>query len=157
MHMNAIRNLSTIALAMVSLILTLPVSGSDAVSTSPLRETKEKEAPLAVEGLDVTTYFDEGGPVEGTPSITVEWNDKVWRFVSEADRAGDLQRARYLFEKMLGYANDLGLFSEQLGPKGEFLGNVPQAFTHLAMISAAYDLDRRLDQHPSRGVSGGMG
>jgi GH15 family glucan-1,4-alpha-glucosidase len=70
---------------------------------------------------------------------------------------GDLQRARYLFEKMLGYSNDLGLFSEQLGPKGEFLGNVPQAFTHLAMISAAYDLDRRLSGNLSKKVGGGKG
>jgi GH15 family glucan-1,4-alpha-glucosidase len=56
-----------------------------------------------------------------------------------------LQKARFLFEKMLSYANSLGLYSEQLGPKGEFLGNIPQAFTHLAMISAAFDLDRGLD------------
>ena len=96
-------------------------------------------------------FSDELKGGEGTFSICSFW------YIECVSRAGDLQRARYLFEKMLGYANDLGLYSEQLGPKGEFLGNVPQAFTHLAMISAAYDLDRRLDQHPSRGVSGGMG
>jgi GH15 family glucan-1,4-alpha-glucosidase len=45
---------------------------------------------------------------------------------------------------MLGYANHLGLYAEELGPRGEHLGNYPQAFTHLALISAAYDLDRRL-------------
>ena len=58
---------------------------------------------------------------------------------------------------MLGYSNDLGLFSEQLGKKGEFLGNIPQAFTHLAMISTAFELDRRLSEHPSRRVRGGLG
>ena len=83
--MHATRNLSTITLAMVSLILTPPVFGDNAASTSPLRETSEKPAPLAVDGLDVTTYFDEGGPVEGDPSFTVEWNNKEWRFVSEAN------------------------------------------------------------------------
>lgn len=88
---------------------------------------------------------------EGTFSICSFW------YIECVSRSGDLQKARYLFEKMLGYSNHLGLFSEQLGPKGEFLGNVPQAFTHLAMISAAYDLDRRLSNHPSRRVSGGMG
>ncbi|NBB78490.1 MAG: glycoside hydrolase family 15 protein [Verrucomicrobia bacterium] len=96
-------------------------------------------------------FSDELKGGEGTFSICSFW------YIECVSRAGDLQRARYLFEKMLGYANDLGLFSEQLGPKGEFLGNVPQAFSHLAMISAAYDLDRRLDQHPSRSVRGGMG
>jgi GH15 family glucan-1,4-alpha-glucosidase len=60
-------------------------------------------------------------------------------------RAGDLEQARLIFEKMLGYANHLGLYAEQLGPRGEHLGNFPQAFTHLALISAAYDLNRRLD------------
>ena len=91
----------------------------------------------------------EGG--EGTFSICSFW------YIECISRMGDVQRARYLFEKMLGYANGLGLFSEQLGPRGEFLGNVPQAFTHLAMISAAFDLDRRLSEHPSRRVSGGAG
>jgi GH15 family glucan-1,4-alpha-glucosidase len=59
-------------------------------------------------------------------------------------RSGDLAKARYYFEKMLGYANHLGLFPEELGPASEHLGNFPQAFTHLGLISAAYYLDREL-------------
>lgn len=55
-----------------------------------------------------------------------------------------LEQARLLFERVLGYANHLGLYSEQIGPRGEALGNFPQAFTHLALISAAYNLDRML-------------
>ena len=54
-------------------------------------------------------------------------------------------RARLLFEKMLGFANHLGLFSEELGRSGEHLGNTPQAFTHLGLISAAFALNRGLD------------
>jgi GH15 family glucan-1,4-alpha-glucosidase len=49
-----------------------------------------------------------------------------------------------LFEQMLGYGNHLGLYAEQTGPSGEALGNFPQAFTHLALISAAFNLDRAL-------------
>jgi GH15 family glucan-1,4-alpha-glucosidase len=56
-----------------------------------------------------------------------------------------LEEARLIFERMLGYANHLGLYAEETGPSGEALGNFPQAFTHLALISAAYNLDRTLD------------
>jgi GH15 family glucan-1,4-alpha-glucosidase len=45
---------------------------------------------------------------------------------------------------MLGYANHLGLYAEEIGPRGEALGNFPQAFTHLTLISAAFNLDRAL-------------
>jgi len=55
-----------------------------------------------------------------------------------------LDQARLLFERVLGYANHLGLYAEQTGPQGEALGNFLQAFTHLALISAAFNLDRML-------------
>jgi GH15 family glucan-1,4-alpha-glucosidase len=55
-----------------------------------------------------------------------------------------LEEARLLFEQMLGYGNHLGLYAEQTGPSGEALGNFPQAFAHLALISAAFNLDRAL-------------
>ncbi len=59
-------------------------------------------------------------------------------------RAGRLAEARLVFEKMLSYANPLGLFSEEIGLSGEHMGNTPQALTHLALISAAFFLDREL-------------
>ena len=65
-------------------------------------------------------------------------------FVEAMSRAGRVDDARLLFEKMLTYANHVGLYSEQIGPSAEALGNFPQAFTHLALISAAFDLDRAL-------------
>jgi GH15 family glucan-1,4-alpha-glucosidase len=55
-----------------------------------------------------------------------------------------LEDARLLFEDLQGYANHLGLYAEQTGPTGEALGNFPQAFTHLSLISAAFNLDRAL-------------
>ncbi|HEV3350751.1 MAG TPA: glycoside hydrolase family 15 protein [Methylomirabilota bacterium] len=75
---------------------------------------------------------------EGTFSMCSFW------YVECLSRLGDLPKARFFFEKMLGYANHLGLYGEELGPQADHLGNFPQAFTHLALISAAYDLDRRL-------------
>src|ERR1700692_4090997 len=59
-------------------------------------------------------------------------------------RAHRVDQARLLFEKMLGYSNHVGLYSEELGPNGQHLGNFPQALTHLALISAASYLDRAL-------------
>jgi GH15 family glucan-1,4-alpha-glucosidase len=75
---------------------------------------------------------------EGTFSMCSFW------YVECLSRMGDLHQARFFFEKMLGYANHVGLYGEELGPRAQHLGNFPQAFTHLALISAAYDLDRRL-------------
>jgi GH15 family glucan-1,4-alpha-glucosidase len=72
---------------------------------------------------------------EGTFTMCSFW------YVECLSRAGEIQKARFFFEKMLGYANHLGMFSEELGPSGEHLGNYPQAFTHLGLISAAYNLD----------------
>ncbi len=65
-------------------------------------------------------------------------------FIECLARAGELDKARLLFEKMLGYANHVGLYSEELGRNGRHLGNFPQALTHLALISAATYLDRAL-------------
>ena len=75
---------------------------------------------------------------EGTFSICTFW------YVEALTRAGRLDEARLIFEKMLTYANHLGLYAEEIGPTGEQLGNFPQAFTHLALISAAVNLDRQL-------------
>ncbi|HWW91173.1 MAG TPA: glycoside hydrolase family 15 protein [Solirubrobacteraceae bacterium] len=75
---------------------------------------------------------------EGTFSMCTFW------YVEALAGAGRLDEARLVFEKMLTYANHLGLYAEEIGPTGEQLGNFPQAFTHLALISAATNLDRRL-------------
>ncbi|MFF4086780.1 glycoside hydrolase family 15 protein [Streptomyces nigra] len=75
---------------------------------------------------------------EGTFSICSFW------YVEALVRAGRLDEARLAFEKMLTYANHLGLYAEEISHTGEQQGNFPQAFTHLALISAAFNLDRAL-------------
>ncbi|HSF10935.1 MAG TPA: hypothetical protein VLA60_16105, partial [Nitrospirales bacterium] len=65
-------------------------------------------------------------------------------YIECLSRAGDVKKAHFLFDKMLGHANHLGLFGEGLGPGLAHLGNFPQALTHLSLISAAYDLNRRM-------------
>jgi len=83
---------------------------------------------------------------EGTFNMCSFWLVEALTRASQAD-AEKLDHARLLFERVLGYANHLGLYSEQTGPQGEALGNFPQAFTHLALISAAFNLDRMLGSH----------
>jgi GH15 family glucan-1,4-alpha-glucosidase len=72
---------------------------------------------------------------EGTFSLC------TFMYVNALARAGRLEDARLTFEKMLTYANHLGLYSEEIGLTGEQLGNFPQAFTHLALVDAAITLD----------------
>jgi GH15 family glucan-1,4-alpha-glucosidase len=79
---------------------------------------------------------------EGTFNMCTFW------LVEALARAGRAGEARFIFEKMLTYANHLGLYAEETGPCGEALGNFPQAFTHIGLISAAFNLDRRLGVGP---------
>jgi GH15 family glucan-1,4-alpha-glucosidase len=83
---------------------------------------------------------DDGlrGSDEGSFSLCSFW------LVECLTRAGRLDEARLVFEKMLTYASSLGLFAEQVGDTGDALGNFPQAFTHLGLISAAWDLNQAL-------------
>lgn len=82
---------------------------------------------------------------EGTFNICTFWLVEALTRAGRTD-ATRLEKARLMFEQMLGYSNHLGLYAEETGHSGEALGNFPQAFTHLALISAAFNLDRALDQ-----------
>ena len=103
---------------------TLDAIGRDLVSDSLVYRYDPAASPDGLSGA------------EGTFSICSFW------YVEALARAGRIEEARLVFEKMLTYSNHVGLYSEQIGLTGEQLGNFPQAFTHLALISAAYNLDR---------------
>ena len=90
------------------------------------RYKTEEAAPDGLEGS------------EGSFSLCSFW------LVECLTQAGRLDEARLALEKMFSYANHLGLYAEEIGQSGEALGNFPQAFTHLALISAAVHLDRAL-------------
>jgi GH15 family glucan-1,4-alpha-glucosidase len=107
-------------------VSTLDLLGDTLVSDSLVYRYDPHLAPDGLEGE------------EGTMSICTFW------YVEALSRAGRVEEARLAFEKMITYANHLGLYAEQLGPTGEQLGNFPQAFTHLALISAAFNIDRAL-------------
>jgi GH15 family glucan-1,4-alpha-glucosidase len=107
-------------------LATLDALGEDLVSDSLVYRYDPQASPDGLQGE------------EGTFSICSFW------YVEALTRAGRLDEARLAFEKMLTYANHLGLYAEEIGHTGEQRGNFPQAFTHLALISAAFNLDRRL-------------
>jgi GH15 family glucan-1,4-alpha-glucosidase len=92
----------------------------------------------------VYRYDTAGSPVDGLSGSEGSFTACSFWFIECLARSHQTDKARLLFDKMLGYANHLGLYSEQLGSSGEHLGNFPQAFTHLALISAATFLDRTL-------------
>ncbi|SFU09146.1 Glycosyl hydrolases family 15 [Geodermatophilus amargosae] len=107
-------------------LATLDALGAELVSDSLVYRYDPEASPDGLTGE------------EGTFSICSFW------YVEALTRAGRLDDARMAFEKMLTYANHLGLYAEQIGRDGEQQGYFPQAFTHLSLISAAVNLDRSL-------------
>jgi pentatricopeptide repeat protein len=93
----------------------------------------------------VMRYDNTKSPVDGLQGDEGSFTTCSFWYVECLARSGDVKQARLLFEKMLSYSNHLGLYSEELSPWGEHLGNYPQALTHLALISAAYALNERLE------------
>jgi GH15 family glucan-1,4-alpha-glucosidase len=118
------------------------ISGRDPLWTSTLREMDDElVSDSLIYRYDPVASPDGLRGSEGTFSMCTFW------YVNALASAGRLEDARLTFEKMLTYANHVGLYSEEIGPTGEQLGNFPQAFSHLALINSALDLDRRLDHH----------
>ncbi|MEO8518976.1 MAG: glycoside hydrolase family 15 protein [Dermatophilaceae bacterium] len=97
--------------------------------------------------------YDPGASPDGLKGSEGTFSLCTFMYVDALARAGRLDEARLTFEKMLTYANHLGLFAEEIGSTGEQLGNFPQAFTHLALIDSAITLDAALDAQLQRGES----
>ncbi|MGI4021681.1 MAG: glycoside hydrolase family 15 protein [Janthinobacterium lividum] len=98
--------------------------------------------------LDVLLYRYQNGleKVDGLDGEEGTFNMCSFWYIEALAKSGQTDRAVENFEIMMGYANHLGLFSEELGKKGEHLGNFPQAFAHLALISAALELDKQINR-----------
>jgi GH15 family glucan-1,4-alpha-glucosidase len=130
------------------LVLFLSPNDPRMLSTLEAIDRSPKAGGLVSDGL-VYRYDSETGEdglhgQEGTFTMCSFWLVEALTRAGRFDRA-KLMEARMLFERMLGYANHVGLYAEEIGTSGEALGNFPQAFTHIALISAAFNLDRALD------------
>ena len=117
---------------------------------SRMKSTVERVMKELVSDSLVYRYQAEGEKADGLPGAEGTFSMCTFWLVEVLSRSGSLREARFLFEKMLTYGNHLGLYAEEIGPTGEAVGNFPQAFTHLALISAALNLDKQLSQnkHP---------
>jgi GH15 family glucan-1,4-alpha-glucosidase len=105
------------------------------------RIQKELTSDSLVNRYNPKKAADDGlGSIEGTFSACSFW------LAESLARAGRLDEARLMLEKMLTYSNHVGLYAEEIGPRGEALGNYPQAFTHLALITACYNIDQMLNK-----------
>jgi len=127
---------------MLPLVFFLSAKDPRMLSTLDATNRSPKNGGLVSNSL-VYRYDVEKSPdglkgEEGTFNLCTFW------LVEALTRAGRVDEARLMFEQMLGYSNHLGLYAEEIGPSGEALGNFPQAFTHLTLISAAFNLDRAL-------------
>ena len=116
------------------------ISPVDPMWVSTLRAIEKR----LVEDTLVRRYEVERTHVDGLPGGEGHFTACSFWYVECLARAGELEKAQLLFEKLLSYANHLGLYSEELAENGQHLGNFPQALTHLALISAATFLDRAL-------------
>ncbi|MFF1720010.1 glycoside hydrolase family 15 protein [Streptomyces sviceus] len=94
--------------------------------------------------------YDPAASPDGLRGSEGTFNLCSFLYVHALAKSGRVHQARYAFDKMLTYANHVGLFAEEIGPSGEQLGNFPQAFTHLALIDAAIGLDEELDRPTTR-------
>jgi GH15 family glucan-1,4-alpha-glucosidase len=139
-----------------SSLLMMPLQGLIAATDPMWQDTLKAIDKKLVSDSLVYRYNPSASPDglsgdEGTFSLCTFW------YVDALARSGRLEDARLVFEKMHTYANHLGLYSEEIGGTGEQLGNFPQAFSHLALITAAVNLDYQLDHGvgaiPGKGIA----
>ena len=110
-----------------------------------MTSTIEKIMDQLVSDSLVHRYKPSGTQSDGLPGSEGTFSACSFWLVEALARSGKLTEARFIFEKMLTYANHLGLYAEEIGMEGQALGNFPQAFTHLGLITAALNLDEALN------------
>jgi GH15 family glucan-1,4-alpha-glucosidase len=134
--------------------------GSNAVDASALLMVMTKFAggtdPLMVQTIDcihkdlatdslVRRYDPKHAADDGLGSLEGTFSPCSFWMAEALAQVGRLDDARLMLEKMLTYGNHVGLYAEEIGPTGEALGNYPQAFTHLSLITACYNIDQALN------------
>jgi GH15 family glucan-1,4-alpha-glucosidase len=125
-------------------LLYMPLVGFIA-PTDPMWQSTMRAVDEELVSDSLVYRYDPGASPDGLRGSEGTFTMCSFWYVDALARSGRLNDARYTFEKMLTYSSGLGLYSEEISPGGEQVGNFPQAFSHLALISAAVNLDRQLD------------
>ncbi|WP_456309529.1 glycoside hydrolase family 15 protein [Serratia proteamaculans] len=139
-HFVATRHGEFVDASMLLMPLVRFVGATDPDWLATLDVIKEK---LVSDGM-VRRYNVSETPADGLQGEEGAFAACSFWYVECLARAGRLDEAHFEFEKLLNYANPLGLYAEEFDSRGHALGNTPQALTHLALISAAFFLDRKL-------------
>ncbi|GHO45545.1 glycoside hydrolase family 15 protein [Ktedonospora formicarum] len=114
-----------------------------------LKTVRRIQRDLSTDSL-VYRYHPKKAANDGLGSLEGTFSPCSFWMAETLAHAGRVQEARLMLEKMLSYANHVGLYAEEIGPTGEALGNFPQAFTHLSLITACYNVDQALNRtHPT--------
>ncbi len=124
--------------------LLMPILGFLSATDERMRSTIEAIADeLTEDGLVLRYRNDEGLNADGLTGEEGTFVICSFWLVSCLAKAGELERAEALFDQLAGYANDLGLLAEEIDTaNGEQLGNFPQAFSHIGLITAAWEIDK---------------
>ena len=124
--------------------LLMPLVGFLPATDERMRSTIDAIAEeLTRDGLVVRYLNDEGLNADGLTGEEGTFTICSFWLASALAKAGELERAEALFDQLAGYANDLGLLAEEIDvASGEQLGNFPQAFSHIGLITAAWEIDK---------------
>jgi GH15 family glucan-1,4-alpha-glucosidase len=124
--------------------LLMPILGFLPATDERMRSTIDAIADaLTEDGLVLRYRNDEGLNADGLTGEEGTFVICSFWLVSALAKAGEIDRAEQLFDKLVAYANDLGLLAEEIDTTtGELLGNFPQAFSHIGLITAAWEIDK---------------
>ncbi|MFF5178913.1 glycoside hydrolase family 15 protein [Micromonospora sp. NPDC000316] len=114
--------------------------------TDPMWESTLRAMDAELVSDSLVYRYDPNASPDGLAGTEGTFNMCTFWYVQALAQAGRLDDARLTFEKMLTYSSPLGLYSEEIAPTGEQIGNFPQAFSHLSLISTAAHLDELLDE-----------
>jgi alpha,alpha-trehalase len=124
--------------------LLMPIYGFLPATDPRMRSTIDAIArELTEDGLVLRYRAEEGLNADGLTGEEGTFVICSFWLVSCLAQAGEIERAEALFEQLAGYANDVGLLGEEIDTaNGEQLGNFPQAYSHIGLITAAYEIDK---------------